>query len=84
MLATCVSIWFVGILDYSLGPYTVTFSPGMTSASFDIPIINDTLCEGNEDIKIKIKNSSLPSEVNVGRDQAAVIILDNDGENISC
>ena len=42
------------------------------------------LCEGNEDIKIKIKNSSLPSEVNVGRDQAAVIILDDDGENISC
>ena len=49
--------------DYTPGPYTVTFPAGVTSATFDVPIISDNVLEGNENFVLVIDDSSLPSHV---------------------
>ena len=69
-------------MDYGSGPYTVTFPAGVTSASFDIPINNDMISEGDEDFTLTIDPSSLPPTcVSVGSpDQATVTTKDDDGK----
>ena len=55
----------------------------MTSVPFDIPIINDTIFEGNETFMLTIEPSSLPANVDVtvgSPDQATVTIVDDDGK----
>ena len=66
-------------MDYTSGPYTVTFPAGQTTATFDVPINDDDILEGNENFILTINPSSLPSDVSVGDpDQATVTIVDND------
>ena len=66
-------------MDYGSGPYTVTFPAGETSASFDIPINDDGIYEGNEDFMLTIDPSSLPTGGTVGNPgQATVTIVDDD------
>ena len=66
-------------MDYTSGPYNVTFPAGQTTATFDVPINDDNILEGNENFMITISPSSLPSGVFVGDpDKATVIIVDND------
>ena len=66
-------------MDYTSGPYTVTFLPGQTTATFDVPIIDDNILEGNENFILTIDSSSLPSDVTVGSPgQATVNIVDDD------
>jgi len=70
----------IGGVDYDSGPYTVTFTAGQTSASFDIPINDNNILETNEDFTITINSSSLPNGVT--RDipgTATVTIMDDDG-----
>ena len=76
--------WFIGGgVDYNSGPYTVTFSAGVTTASFNIPITDDNILENNEDVQIEINVSSLPSRVSVSNPgQATVTIVDNDSKII--
>ena len=53
----------------------------MTSVSFDIPINDDDILEGNENFTLTIDPSSLPTGVTVGiPDQATVTVVDNDGK----
>ena len=67
--------------DYSSGPYTVTFSPGMTTAYFVVSIINDNLLEGNETFTLILIPPSLPSDVIVGNPAEAIVtIVDGTGE----
>ena len=55
----------------------------MTTASFDISIINDNIFEGNEDIKVEIIGSSLSNEIVVSDpDQATVTIVDDESSSI--
>ena len=68
-------------MDYVSGPYTVTFSAGMTSVPFNIPINNDNVFEGDENFMLTIDPNSLPNDVSVtvgSPDQATVTIVDND------
>ena len=66
-------------MDYTSGPYTVIIPAGQTNATFDVPIIDDSILEGNEDFIITINSSSLPSDVNVGTPgEATVNIVDDD------
>ena len=44
-------------MDYTSGPYTVTFPAGQTTATFNIPITDDMILEINEDF-IKSKKTS--------------------------
>ena len=67
-------------MDYDSGPYTVTFPAGVTSASFSIPINNDTILEGNENFMLTI-NQTLPDGVTRGTpSEATVTIVDDDGK----
>ena len=55
----------------------------MTSVTFDIPIINDVIHEGDEFFTLTIVNSSLPSRVSHGDPHmTTVTIVDTTGEPI--
>ena len=67
-------------MDYTSGPYSVTFPAGVMSVPFIIPINIDNIFEKNENFTLTI-NSSLPTGVMVGNPgQATVTIVDNDGK----
>ena len=58
-----------------------TFSAGMTFATFDVTIINDSMPEDNENFGLEVISSSLPNGVAIGIiNQATVTIVDDDGE----
>ena len=70
-------------MDYTSGPYTVTFPAGQTNATFNIPINDDyNRFEGGiEDFHINIISSLLPNGVVVGHPIiATVIIMDDDSK----
>ena len=68
-----------GGVDYASGPYSVTFPAGVTSASFDVPINDDNILEGNEIFKFTIDLSSLLGDVTASNPlQAAVTVADDD------
>ena len=53
--------------------------------SFNIPIFDDSILEGNEDFNITIIQSSLPTGVNRGNPgEATVTIVDNDRKYKKC
>ena len=65
-------------MDYTSGPYTVTFPAGATIASFNVSVNNDYILEDNENFMLTINSSSLPTGITRGDlDQATVIIVDN-------
>ena len=50
-------------------------------ATFDVPIINDGILEGNEDFTLVIDQASLPNRIICGiPGLATVTIVDDDGE----
>ena len=66
-------------MDYDSGPFPVTIPAGQTTATFDVPINDDNILEGNENFTLTINEPSLPTGVTRGdRGQAAVTIMDND------
>ena len=68
-------------MDYTSGPYTVTFPAEQITATFDIAIFNDPIREGNEDFMLSINSSSLPTGVSPGNlDIATVTIVDDDSK----
>ena len=65
-------------MDYTSGPYSITFPTGVMSISFSISINDDNIFEENENFTLTI-NSSLPTGVMVGNPgQATVTIVNND------
>jgi len=68
-------------VDYISGPYSVTFSAGVTSITFDVPITDDDILEGSENFMLTIDQSSLPANINRGDPgSATVTIVDDDGK----
>ena len=67
-----------GGVDYDSGPYTVTFPAGETSVSFDVPITNDNILEGDETFTVAVDPSSLPNDVEVGDPSSATVTIVND------
>ena len=64
-------------MDYTSGPYSVTFFAGVTSVPLNIPINDDNIFENLEWFYVTI--NSLPTSVMFGNpDQARVEIVDND------
>ncbi len=61
--------------DYTATAGTVTFSPGETSKSIDIPIISDSIDEGNKTFTLELFESSNASIVDV---QGTGTIIDDD------
>ena len=65
--------------DYTQpGVSTVTFGPGQTSASYSVPIVDDSNIEDTETFTAIL--STTDSDVNIGDNTATVTILDDDGE----
>ena len=65
-------------MDYTSGPYSVTFPAGVMSVPFSISINDDNIFEDNENFTLTI-NSSLPTGFMVDNPgQATVTIVDND------
>ena len=68
-------------MDYTPGPYNVTFIAGMISVQVFIPIFEDITIEIDESFNLTIDASSLPSSVTVGDpDQATVTIVEDSGK----
>ena len=66
--------------DYNSGPYSVKFNDGMTEATLNVSIVDDSILEGNEKFNLIVNVSSLPSKVSIGdHGRATVTIVDNDG-----
>jgi len=67
-------------MDYDSGPYPVTFLAGVTNVTFDVPIHDDSILEGNENFILTIDLSTLPTDgVTVGDlGSATVTIVDDD------
>ena len=68
-----------GGVDYDSGPYSVTFTAGQTSVSFDVPINDDNILEDDENFILTIISATLPVNVTRGSTgQATVTVVDND------
>ena len=67
-------------MDYTSGPYSVTFPAGATTASFNVPINDDDILEGIENFMLTI-DETLPDGVTRGDPFVATVnIVDDDGK----
>ena len=74
-----------GGIDYDSGPYTVTFTAGMTMTSFHVPINDDDIMEKDEDFTLTIRRGTLPKRVTrVGPSKSTITIMDDDSESFYC
>ena len=65
-------------MDYTSGPYTVTFPAGQTNVTLNIPINNDMILEIDEIFMLTI-DETLPDGVTRGDPfEATVNIVDDD------
>ena len=69
-------------MDYTSGPYTVTFLAGQTTATFDVPINDDNILEGNEDFILTIDATSLPIIVIYGNPGQTTVTIVNDDSKL--
>jgi hypothetical protein len=65
----------IGGSDYSLTSGTLTFPPGTTSRTFDVPVLGDTLDEDDETFTANLSN---PVNAAIGTGQGVATIFDND------
>ena len=70
-------------IDYDSGRYTVTFTAGVTSVSFDIAINDDKILEGNEDFGVSIIPDTLPDGVTDGNPGSATVTIVDDDRKLS-
>lgn len=68
----------IGIIDYNVGPYASTISAGMTTATFNLTIVNDNILEENEFFYVVINSSSLPNDVSVSSPLQLTVTIAND------
>ena len=80
-----ITMNFIGGEDYEVPPnqyIKVIISAGVTTASFDIRIINDTKVEGNEKFRGTIFDLSVPYGFKLGSNAGATFtILDDDSKH---
>ena len=72
-------------MDYTSGPYTVTFPAGVTIIPFDVPINDDKISEDVENFMLTINQTSLPTDVSQHTpSKATVNIVDNERKYKIC
>lgn len=67
-----------GGVDYDSTTQTVNFNANETAKTIVVPITEDRLVEGNENLTLKLVNSSVNSEIKSGKQFANLEIVDND------
>ena len=66
-------------MDYTSGPYTVTFPAGITMIAFDVPINDDMIFEVDENFMLTINGTSLATGITCTTPgQATVTIAGNE------
>ena len=65
-------------MDYTSGPYTVTFPAGVTMVSFDVPITDDKISESVEKFVLTINQTSLLTRSDVGTPVEIVVTIVDD------
>ena len=66
-------------MDYTSGPYTVTFPAGVTMIAFDVPVTDDMIFEVDENFMLTINGTSLATGITCEiPGQATVTIVDNE------
>ena len=68
-----------GGVDYISVLYNVTFPAGVTSVSFNVTIINDSMLETIETFNLTIVGDSLPTNVTLGIIDQTTVTIVNDG-----
>jgi 6-phosphogluconolactonase (cycloisomerase 2 family) len=61
--------------DYLAASGTLSFPPGVVAAMLNVPVVGDTLDEGNETFSVTL---SAPVNADLGRSQASATIVDDD------
>jgi hypothetical protein len=61
--------------DFTAATGTLTFTPGQTSKTISIAVVNDTVAESNENITVLLSNAS---GATIAKAKATVTIVDND------
>jgi hypothetical protein len=61
--------------DFTAATGTLTFTPGQTSKTISIAVVNDTVAESNENITVVLSNAS---GATIAKAKATVTIVDND------
>jgi uncharacterized delta-60 repeat protein/uncharacterized repeat protein (TIGR01451 family) len=64
------------VADYTPVHATLNFEPGETLKTFFVPIVNDSLVEGNETVQLSLTNAT--SGVSLGVAQSTLQIVDDD------
>ena len=71
----------LGGVDYDTGPFVVVFPAGVTSALFNVTIIDDNILERDEEFYLNIMSPPTASKVTLGQNnQARINIINNDGK----
>ena len=65
-------------MDYTSGPYTVTFPAGVTMIAFDVPITDDKISESVENFMLTINQTSLLTKSDVGTPVEIVVTIVDD------
>jgi Calx-beta domain-containing protein/WD40 repeat protein len=65
--------------DYTPASGTLTFNPGVTSQTFTVPILNDTLDESDETVNLTLSNPTGGATLGTPG-QAVLTIIDDDAE----
>ena len=72
----CCFVIIIGGVDYSIGPYNVTFPVGSTNAPFDIIINDDNDNSGIEsDESFDISITSITNDHNIGHPGVATVTI---------
>ena len=81
VIASKLSYFVGGGIDYNSGPFDCLFPAGMTFAELNISIIDDNIVEGDENFTLSINPSSLPyGVIAIHPGHTTVTITDNDCE----
>ena len=74
----------LGGVDYDTGPYIVVFPAGITSATFNVTIINDNILERDEEFHLNITSPPTASKVILGQNnQVRIDIINDDSKYIA-
>src|SRR6185436_12449967 len=66
--------------DYqSVAPTTLTFPPGMTTRTFTVPLLNDTIVDGARTLRVALVSSTGGPAIGTHSTSTVTLLDDDDG-----